>query len=226
MLSKEDEFSEHIRESIGGYDNCIGEFLDGCSQDNNDFQDVSNKNISALSDLHTLLTQNNTDFLNTINNLVQSNSTELHSKQTNSFDVSTKSLEEIRKEIGSVENRIVEFVEEEYISDVPSGMTPARQQYSYPRTLSRTRDHKQILSGYREQHGLPPSTPLPVMPEDSADEVCDGSLFEDKDESPPSFSFHSRTLSTKQITPKSSLRLSSSESESEKENLRPLNVRK
>lgn len=84
--------------------------------------------------------------------------------------------------IHTLQNNIVEFVEEELQRDAPSGMTPNQKAYSYPRSLRRTENHEKIIEDYRTRHGIPP---LPLMEEENdenqppKDIGNDGSFIED-----------------------------------------------
>ncbi|XP_066910744.1 kinesin-like protein KIF11 [Clytia hemisphaerica] len=84
--------------------------------------------------------------------------------------------------INTLQNSIVDFIEEDLKKDKPSGMTPNQKQYSFPRTLRRTEHHEKIIDDYRSRHDL---QPLPSMSEeeiinDQADRALnDGSFLED-----------------------------------------------
>lgn len=51
--------------------------------------------------------------------------------------------------------RVLSFVSEELRRDIPTGTTPQRKEYSYPRVLDRTRSRAELLETYQQQQGAP-----------------------------------------------------------------------
>ena len=65
--------------------------------------------------------------------------------------------------IGDINKRsseVEKLLSNELIKDFPSGLTPSRREYSYPRILSATSPHERILQRIRNNTSL--KTPLPV----------------------------------------------------------------
>jgi len=63
-------------------------------------------------------------------------------------------------QLTSLQNIIVEFVEEEIRDDAPSGSTPIPKKYRYPNQLRRTEDQMTIVENFRRKTG---ALPLPCL---------------------------------------------------------------
>lgn len=60
----------------------------------------------------------------------------------------TASVDSQQSALLAAEAAVKRFVAEELLEDVPTGTTPQRRGFSYPRTLTHTKPHSELLEEY------------------------------------------------------------------------------
>ncbi|CAH1784140.1 unnamed protein product [Owenia fusiformis] len=78
-------------------------------------------------------------------------------------------LTETTKTLNEFDDNVNVFIQDNLKKDLPTGTTPERREFSYPRILEKTKPHDQLLSAFREQYQLEQALST-ALPDDSYSE--------------------------------------------------------
>jgi len=169
----------------------ISDVENNCLKISDKFEDIENNvktfidsNVSAFKDISMksdhFVMECNTKVIEQGISLQKKFTEDVNSKVDDHLNVYNEWTEQSTSAVNSINNNIVEFIEEDLKRDNPTGLTPNQKAYTFPRTLHRTEEHDKIIEDYRSRHGIPP---LPPMSEEETTQpenvLNDGSFIED-----------------------------------------------
>eukprot|EP00794_Sanderia_malayensis_P005442 gene5442-6121_t len=166
-IEKQGEHRDEICKMLESSHDKVGNHVDECLEERRLFMEDMNQHIesakraevefvAAFQAKHEADFSSSVDSVNSIKDSISNQmQSSLHRKDEQITDVLTLS------------DKIGHFLLEDLRQIVPTGETPQRRPFNYPTTLTKAGDHEELLTQYRELHGLS----IPIFEDDETDDI-------------------------------------------------------
>ncbi|KAH0953690.1 hypothetical protein HN011_005552 [Eciton burchellii] len=117
------------------------------------FKEDNSSNIEFVKSIHNILIQGNNDHTRLMKDLKKKNlqaSIKLNDQITNQSENLSDWSNITTTELHSIQERVGRFLLEDLRHDTPTGSTPARKEYEYPKNLIATSPHERIIQRFRQ----------------------------------------------------------------------------
>ncbi|EFN84784.1 Bipolar kinesin KRP-130 [Harpegnathos saltator] len=108
---------------------------------------------ATVKNIYDILLQGSEDHMKLLENLRNRNtliSTDMSDKISTQNKNSAEWYDNIVTQLRSIQQKVEKFLLEDVRRDTPTGLTPARKEYQYPRHIVATSPHERIIQRFRE----------------------------------------------------------------------------
>nr|CAC20783.1 kinesin-like boursin [Paracentrotus lividus] len=164
LIERQTHYTQEVCEKVKGH---MDEVTQHVTKQEADTEAMTNEHLASSETLSTTVDKQLTEMDCTVGQWTEKSKT-----RSEELTTWTEEME------GTMENglkRVETFLTQDLKEDVPTGTTPQRKQYSYPRDLTSTEPHDIILNRFRQECDLNQAADMP-LPDDSVASECPADL--------------------------------------------------